>query len=116
VPRCKGWVTLNPPGEFEDHAAAVAREFLDAGLVNSVEDVDVVYGYGPSAQVSFTVAELDRATNAALVDVAERLRRGGTRAEFLAVEVWLTPQERDAAEGGGTLAAYDAPYRHDQPE
>lgn len=112
--RCKVKIKLNPPGEFEEHAKEIKEQFRNAGLVADVSEVDVVYGYGPHAEVSFTVASLDDRTQATLVRLAEQLRRSDkTRAEFLTTELWLTPSERDRVEEGGTMAAYDAVYRHD---
>lgn len=108
--RCRWWpVRLNPPGEFERHASAVADAFRGAVEDEVVSNVNVVYGFGPSAEVTFNVEQLDKETVKRLVEIAETLRtREGTRAEVLVTEVWLTHEERDGVEAGGTMSAYDA--------
>jgi hypothetical protein len=112
VPRCKFKLQLNPPGEFGDHAEMVASAIRDAEMVTPEPRVDVVYGFGPSAEVAFNVTSLDSDGVRDLVRLAETLRTGDTHAEVVAVELWLDPAERDEAEGeGGRLGAYDEPYR-----
>ena len=96
--RIKITIRLNPPDSFREHERQVKQAFTDADLAPE-GDVEVIYGHGPVGEVSFSIDELDHETDKRLVALAEQLRTGEPRAEFLSAAVWLTAEGRDAAEG-----------------
>jgi hypothetical protein len=114
MPHHKIKFKVNPPKLFTHHAEAIKGAFGKGLADHGVRDINVLYGYGPAGEVSFTVDSADATVNAEIVRIGERLRRGDTRTELLHSEIWLTPDERDAVgDSAETLAAYDAPYRHE---
>jgi hypothetical protein len=117
MPRCKYKIRLNPPPNFQAHEEAIIAAIEATDLVAPVRNIDISYGFGPSAEVRFDLVAPERDWSADLVKLAEVLRTAETRAEVLAVELLLTAAERDdAEEEPGRLDAYDAPYRQARGE
>jgi hypothetical protein len=111
MPKYKIKFKVNPPEDFTRHADIISSTFREL-TTTGISDIEVVYGFGPAGELSFTVSDSHRDVHAEILRIAEDLRTGDARTEFLHSELWLTPTERDELGDRQTLQAYDAPYQH----